>query len=213
MKLINCFFLFCSFQSFGQSSIESSFNDVYIGRNFNVSWKNTHKKISYSAGLTYHVNRIDKAPIGTLIKKSAIARNVSERFGTQLGFEYYLLQNSYCKVGLFYNNQISLISQVHKMYYAYDTLIANPQSEFDFLYVKSEMSFGPLLTIDNIIGLTLINKLTKDFYLTSKGGFGFLYWWNTDDSFLLVGGNKNNQNFNLTSFFSIGLGYFFNKKE
>ena len=97
------------------------------------------------------------------------------------------------------------------MYSPYATLVATPQSEFDFLYVKSESSFGPVLTVDNVIGLALKNKLIDNFYLTSKAGLGFLLWRNTDDSLLLIGGKKHNQSYNFTSFFSVGLGYTFKR--
>ena len=207
------FIVFITFSSFSQSSIEFNFSDVYIGRNLNISWKKTISDFSFSTGLTYHINRIDKTPIGTFIKKTALAQNFGERFGIQLGFEYFLLKNSYCKIGLFYNNQTSFISQIHQMYYAYDTLVSNPQSEFDYLYIKHERIFGPFWTIDNVIGLTLYNKLTDNFYLTTKGGFGLLFWKNTDNSVFLIGGKKINQSYNFTSFFNIGIGYTFNKKE
>lgn len=54
------------------------------------------------------------------------------------------------------------------MYYSYTTLVANPQSESDLLYLKSERSFGPTFTTDNVIELALKNKLIDNFYLTSK---------------------------------------------
>lgn len=205
--------LFISISSFSQSSVEFNYSDVYIGRNISLSWKKTISNFSISTGVTYHINRIDKVPIGTFIKKSAYAENFGQRFGIQIGLEYFLIKNSHCKLGLFYNNQTSFISQVHKMYYAYDTLVSNPQSEFDFLYTKSERTFGPFITIDNVIGLTLKNTITDNLYLTTKGGLGFLLWKNTDNSVLLIGGKKNNQSYNFTSFFSIGLGYTFNKKK
>lgn len=182
--------LLLSFSSFSQCSVEFNYNDVYIGRNINLSWKKTISNFSISPGVTYHINRIDKVPIGTFIKKSAYAENFGQRFGIQIGIEYFLIKNSHFKLGLFYNNQTSFISQVHKMYYAYDTLVSNPQSEFDYLYTKSERTFGPFITIDNVIGLTLKNNLTDNLYLTTKGGLGFLLWKNTDNSVLLIGGKK-----------------------
>lgn len=209
----SCLVLFLSFSSFSQSSVEFNYSDVYIGRNISLSWEKTISNFSISTGVTYHINRIDKVPIGTFIKKSAYAENFGQRFGIQIGIEYFLIKNSHFKLGLFYNNQTSFISQVHKMYYAYDTLVSNPQSEFDYLYTKSERTFGPFITIDNVIGLTLKNNLTDNLYLTTKGGLGFLLWKNTDNSVLLIGGKKNNQSYNFTSFFSIGLGYTFNKKK
>lgn len=212
-SFFNFVIFFSTFSCFSQSSIEFSFNDVYIGRNLSLNWKKYYSNLSFTSGLTYHINRIDKVPIGTFIKKSAYTENFGQRFGIQFGFEYFILKNDHFKLGLFYNNQISLIDQIHKMYYAYDTLVSNPQSESDYLYTKSERIFGPFLTIDNVIGITLKNSITNNLYLTTRGGLGFLLWKNTDESVLLIGGKKNNQSYNFTSFFSIGLGYTFNKKE
>ncbi len=204
--------LLLSFSSFSQCSVEFNYNDVYIGRNINLSWKKTISNFSISTGVTYHINRIDKVPIGTFIKKSAYAENFGQRFGIQIGIEYFLIKNSHFKLGLFYNNQTSFISQVHKMYYAYDTLVSNPQSEFDYLYIKHERIFGPFITVDNVIGITLKNNITDNLYLSTKGGFGFLLWKNTDNSVLILGGKKTNQNYNFTSFFSIRIGFTFHKK-
>lgn len=205
--------IFLSFSSFSQSSIEFNFNDVYIGRNLSANWKRHYPNLSFSTGLTYHINRIDKVPIGTLIKKSAFAENFGQRFGIQLGFEYFIYKNDFCKIGLFYSNQISLINQLVKLYPAYDTLVSNPQSEFDFLYTKHERNYGPVFTSDNVIGITFKNNITKNIYLSTRGGLGILFWKNTDNSLLLIAGKKNNQSYNFTSFFSISLGYTFNKKE
>jgi hypothetical protein len=213
MKTICSYFIvFITFSSFSQSSIEFNFSDVYIGRNLNISWKKTISDFSFSTGLTYHINRIDKVPIGTFIKKSAVAENFGQRFGVQFGFEYFLYKNEFCKIGLFYSNQISLINQLIKVYPAYDTLVSDPQSEFDFLYTKYERKYGPVFTSDNVIGITLKNNITKNIYLSTRGGLGILFWKNTDNSLLLIGGKKNNQSYNFTSFFSIGIGYTFNKK-
>jgi hypothetical protein len=212
-SFFNFLIFFSTFTCFSQSSIEFNFSDVYIGRNLSVNWKKHYPNLSFSTGLTYHINRIDKVPIGTFIKKSAYTESFGQRFGIQFGFEYFILKNDHFKLGLFYNNQISLIDQIHKMYFAYDTLVSNPQSESDYLYTKSERIFGPFLTIDNVIGISLKNSITNNIYLTTKGGLGFLLWKNTDESVLLIGGKKNNQSYNFTSFFSIGLGYTFNKKE
>ncbi|MFM2037449.1 MAG: hypothetical protein RL432_388 [Bacteroidota bacterium] len=209
----SCLALFLAFSFLSQSSIEFNFNEIYIGSNLGVNWKRHYPNLSFSTGLTYHINRIDQIPIGTFIKNSAFAENFGQRFGLQLGFEYYLYNNDFFKIGLFYSNQISLMNQLIKVYSAYDTLVSNPQSEFDFLYTKYERIYGPVFTSDNVIGITLKNNITKNIYLSTRGGLGILFWKNTDNSLLLIGGNKINQSYNFTSFFSIGIGYTFNKKE
>lgn len=197
--------------SYAQSGVEFSYNDVYIGRNFSLQWVKKMNKTIFHVGPTYHVNRIDKIPYGTLIKKSAFETNFANRFGVQFGLEYFFFQNEHFQSGIFYNNQTSIMDQKFIKYIAIDTLVSNPQSEADLAYQYYERDIGPFITVDNVIGLTLHCNLTNNFYFKTKGGLGFLLWKNTDDSVILIGGKKNNQSYNFSSFFSIGLGYTFNK--
>lgn len=206
--LLSFFILPCSFS---QSGVEFSYNDVYIGRNLSLQWMKQISTLTFNLGTTYHVNRIDKIPLGTFIKKSAYATNFKQRFGLQFGVEYYFFENSHLKTGVFYNTQISSIDQTHIMYYVYDTLVSNPLSESDFLYLYTNKTFGPFFVLDNVIGLTLHCYLTNNLYLKTKGGLGFLLWKNTDEDVILIGGYKNNQSYNFSSFFSLGLGFSFNK--
>ena len=205
--------LFHSIFSFSQTSLELSYNDVYIGRNMGLSWKHTVTDFSVSAGLTFHINRLHEVPISTFIKKSAYAVNFGERIGIQFGLEYFLFGNEYYKLGLFYNHQTSFISQQIKTYLADSALVAEPQSEFDFLYIKKEQIAGPFLTSDNVIGLTMRNKLSDNFYLTSKAGLGILLWTSTDESVIIVSDGNINFGHSFTGFLSAGVGYTFQKKK
>ena len=212
-RLIFSLFIIISFSTFSQSSVEFNYNDVYIGRNLGVSWKKSISNLSLSAGTTFHLNQWDKIPIGVFIQNSGYAKNLGQRFGLQLGLEYFFIQNSFVKLGVFYTNQTSFIDQVHKMYYVHDTLVSNPHSEFDFSYIKSERTFGPVLTCDNIIGLSLQSKITNHIYLTTKAGLGILFWKNTDKNVILTGdfSSKGNLGYNFTNYLSMGVGYTFQK--
>ncbi len=195
-----------------QTSLELNYSDVNIGRNLNLCWKQTISDFSVSAGLTYHLNRIDKIPLGSLVRKNAFAENFGQHFGIQLGFDYFLYENEHLKLGVFYNNQSALISHVFKSNSIYVPLVPEPQSEFDYAYIKEESIWGPFITSDNVIGLTMKNTLTRNFYLTSKAGLGMLFWKNTDDSVSIFAGSKVNQGYSFTGHLSVGLGYTFNKK-
>jgi len=208
--LINCFFclmVFVTSVSFAQSALEVSYSDVYIGRNMNVSLKKEIADFSVSAGLCYHINRAELVPYFQFIKKSALATHFGERLGFQVGAEYAVLKNAFCKLNLFYNNQFFFMKQLHKAYYVVGQLAPDPQTEADFVYTKHEKVFGPVFTSENVVGLSVHCGLTNKMYLLAKGGFGMIFWKNTDDSALILANKRFNQGINYTSFFSIGLGY------
>lgn len=208
MKLPFILFVILSFDSYAQTSIEFHYNDVYIGRNFSLQGATEKNKVSFNYGLAYHVNRIDKIPYGTFIKKTAFASNAKQRLCLQLGFGYYFYKTEHFQGGLFYNNQISFIDNKLIKYWYHDTLVSNPQSESDLIYTYEEVTFGPVFSIDNVIGLTFKNKINDHIYLKTKGGIGLLFWKNTSENFILLT-NPPNQGIDYSTFFSIGLGYTF----
>lgn len=196
---------------YSQSSLESSFNSVYNGRNVNLSFKKEYNKLAISAGLKYHINRPELVPIGTFFRKTATAKNFSERIGFQIGFDYFFFKNDFCRIGAFYSNQFSRITETIKMYYALEPIVAEPQSEFDYSYIKSERTYGPVLASDNIIGVVIETNITKQIYFITKGGFGMMFWKNTDSS-VILSSNLNQRGYNFDSFVSFGCGYKFQKK-
>lgn len=208
---ISLIFVLSAWVSTAQPSLELQYSDVHIGRNLNLSWKQTISDFSVSAGLTYHLNRIDQIPESVLLKKNAFAENFGQHFGIQIGFDYSFYENEHLKLGVFYNNQSAFINHVYKRYSVYVQLVPEPQSEYDFAYIKKEDIWGPFITSDNVIGLTMRNSLIRNFYLTSKAGLGMLFWKNTDDSVSIFAGKKVNQGYVFTGHFSVGLGYTFHK--
>jgi hypothetical protein len=206
--LILATFLFI-FNSNSQLSIESSYNAVYNGRNVNLSIRKNYKKISLAAGFKYHINRPEMVPYGSYFKNSASAINFTEHIGFQLGIEYFFYKSDYCKVGLFYNNQFSRISETFQFYSALNPLVPVPQSEYDYSYTKFKKIYGPVLASDNTIGLAIEVNLSKRFYTMLRGGFGMMFWKNTDSNYIIAANTLFQHGYNFTSFGSIGFGYKF----
>lgn len=192
-----------------QTGFEASYNIAYNGRNINVSYKKTIQNFAVTGGLKYHINRSEHVPINTFFKNSAYASNFPEKIGAQIGLDYYLLKRQNYKLGIYYNNQISYISQMIKALYAYEQLVPNPQSEFDFSYVKHEKIFGPVFESENTFGMVLETKLTPQFYTVLRAGLGIMFWKNTDSSVIFTS-NLNQHGHLFTSFGSIGFGYVLN---
>jgi hypothetical protein len=200
------FFLVLNSCAFSQTYIESSYNIAYNGRNINFSYIRRVNNFDISGGLKYHFNRIEKIPVNTFFKNSAYAVSFTEKIGVQIGLEYYFLKRTNFQLGIYYNNQISFISQMIKALYAYDQLIPNPTTEFDYSYVKHQNIFGPVFESENTIGVALKTNLSSQFYTVFRGGVGMMFWKNTDPSVVFTS-NLNQHGHLFTSFGSIGLGY------
>lgn len=212
MKIILiCLLVLQSNFTYTQSGFESSYNAVFNGRNVNLSYRKSIGNLSISGGMKYHINRIEMIPIGSFFKNTAYAQNFQERIGLQVGLDYFLVNKPNFKLGAYYNNQFSFISLMHKMYYASGQIVDNPQSESDYLYVKSERIFGPVFESENTIGIVIESKLTSNFYSVLRGGFGVMFWKNTDSG-VILSSNPNQIGSSFISFGSIGLGYYFFKK-
>mgnify|MGYP006363476949 CR=1 FL=1 len=98
-------------------------------------------------------------------------------------------------------------------YSALYQLVPVPQSEYDYSYIKYKKIYGPLLASDNTIGLTMEVNLSKRFYTKLKGGFGMMFWKNTDSSYIIAANTFFQHGYCFTSFGSIGFGYKFAKRE
>ena len=192
-----------------QSGLESSYNVAYNGRNINLSYRKTIQNFAVFGGLKYHINQMENVPYNTFFKNSAYAVHFKEKIGVQLGLDFFLVRKPNYELGVYYNNQFSFISQVIKAYYAYEALVPNPQSEFDYSYVKHEKIFGPVFESENTVGVVFKTSLTPRFYTSLRGGIGVMFWKNTDSSVIFTS-NLNQHGHLFTSFGSIGFGYVLN---
>ena len=192
-----------------QSGLESSYNVAYNGRNINLSYRKTIQNFDVFGGLKYHINQMENVPYNTFFKNSAYAVHFKEKIGVQLGLDFFLVRKPNYELGVYYNNQFSFISQVIKAYYAYEALVPNPQSEFDYSYVKHEKIFGPVFESENTVGVVFKTSLTPRFYTSLRGGIGVMFWKNTDSSVIFTS-NLNQHGHLFTSFGSIGFGYVLN---
>ncbi|MFA7272310.1 MAG: hypothetical protein WC044_00490 [Crocinitomicaceae bacterium] len=206
------FFVFI-LDGYSQLSLESSYNAVYNGRNVNLSVKQNFKNLALSVGLKYHINRPEMVPYGSFFKNSATATNFAEHIGFQIGVDYFFYRSDFCKIGAYYNNQFSRMSETFIFYSALDQLVPVPQSEFDYSFTKFEKLYGPVIAFDNTIGLAMEVNLSKRIYTMLRGGFGMMFWKNTDSSFIIAANTFFQHGYNFTSFGSVGFGYKFAKRE
>lgn len=211
MKLVALIAFSVYFIGYTQHSVEVNFNKVYIGRNFSISYHKEFKQFTFNGGVSFHVNRLP-VPLSSLLKNGAHTQHFSEHFGFQIGFDYQLYQNDYLKTGLYYSNQIANIGHIVRYYPAIGALVPEPMSEEDIVYTYKETAFGSVLSSDNVIGLYLEAKLTSKIYLTTRFGAGVVFWKNFDNDVIHFAGKKPNQGNVISSQFSLGLGYTFNKK-
>lgn len=180
-----------------QSAAEMSYSDVYMGRNFNMVYKRQLNRWAPYAGLGYFVNRIDRIPSGVFVKKGGFAGTIKERLGLRFGTEFDVFRNDYCRIGLFCEGQVYKTSAKFRPSYSSDS------SNY------SEMrDFGPVLSIDNVLGISINARLTEQFYMNLKGGIGahllrgYTALAISPARFLI----------SAESTFSVGLGYVFKRK-
>lgn len=63
-----------------------------------------------------------------------------------------------------------------KALYAYEQLVPNPTTEFDYSYVKHQNIFGPVFESENTIGVVLKTNISSQFYTVFRGGVGIMFW-------------------------------------
>jgi hypothetical protein len=201
--------LFCSLGANAQFSLGLNFNDIYIGRNMGIVSKYHFNHFSISATPTYFINRKDKTPYNTFFKKSGLASKFSERIGFRLGIEYPFYKNEYITLSAYYNAQFSNVHEFLLHHIAIEPLVDPPQSVLDYSVQIKHTIFGPVFSVDNVIGVSIDCKLSERISMNLKGGFGLLFWKNSDDSHLVFSGGKINQGIVFTSSSSLGLNYTF----
>lgn len=207
-KVVFIIFVCLNSSLFSQSSLVANYNKIYIGRNFDISYHHQNNKFSYFGGVTVHINR-EPTPLSSIIRNAGLTRKFIEHFGIKLGAEYSFYTNQYADFGVYFSSQNALMSQKYRNYWFYDYLVENPQSEMDAIYSYSEIHFGPVLSSDNVFGVYLKANLSEKLFLTGRVGAGLMFWKNYSNEMILFAGKKPNQGYNLTSQFSLGLGYTF----
>jgi len=180
----------------------------FVGRNIDFQYNLKGKWLSYSVGLLYHINNIETVPYGSFFKKSALAQNEFEKFGLSFSLFKPFHNNNFISLGGFYQIQLSRITELHRVYYAYEQIETNPDSEFSYSYIKHQRIFGPVRTADNTIGIKLCAKLSQSSYLNLKIGVGMIFWKNEDKSVVLTS-NLNQRGYLFTHFMGIGYGFTF----
>ena len=209
MKSILLVLSFLPLVSLSQLSLESSFNSTYVGRHQSLNLKYEWGRFSVNIGPKYHFNnRSDfPKPQAEFFRKTFWALDFSERLGFEYGFQYRILSKENVD---FFVHLSSHFTRSHIRFERYDALyplVPNPQSEYDYAYEKNISYIGPITALENNLGLGVNVLIFKNFYLTSKGGVGMMFFKNHDPANIIITSN----NWELSYFGSIGLGYSFEK--
>lgn len=205
MKIIIFFIWLISFPVFAQFSVESNFNAVHIGRNQNLLAKYQWKKISANFGVKYNFNKLNTFPQAEMFKNSFWAINFGEHWGIETGFQIKLLCKSNFDLFGFYQLQFSKSHIRHDWFGVIGSLVPEPQSEYDLIYMRRLGFIGPILGFENNLGLGINAYFTNSLYFTTKLGGGIFIHKNLDKNNLILGAN----NWDFSGMISMGLGWKF----
>ena len=206
--LIIPFIFFCHL-TFAQFQIESNFNVVGTGRNQSLLVNYKFDKLQIGIGPKYHINKPNNFPQSVFYKKTFFSTTSSEHWGTDLNLKYRLFDVQDVFVAhVFYSNQFTKSHIRFETHFALDKLVENPTSEFDYSYIKHESEIGPILAVENNIGIAFEIFLLKNIYLSQKFGVGIMFYKNLDENNQILALN----NWVFTEMLSFGIGYKFNEK-
>ena len=193
-----------------QTSIKINYNQVYVGKNISVDFDYQIDKILLSLGAVYYPG-IDKKkiPFNTFYKNRGTPSNAIQHFGLQFNIGYKIYANNHFDLFGVYKGNLASMNTYIKFLQTYTPLIPEPQGIEDYAITIEELEFGPLFSFDNTFGLLFKGKITRSLFFNLHGGIGFTYLKNNDE-FTITPENFNGT-INLSTTFSIGLGYSFNR--
>ena len=188
-----------------QMSIESHFNNISTDNNQTLNFNYQLKHLEVFGGIKYHFNKLDNFPTSVFYYKTAWTTKFHERFGFNIGLERLIYQNDYFDLSFYYQGFYTKSMLRHKMYYAIGSLVPEPQSEEDIVYVKEDRIFGPFIGFENNIGIEFTFPLFEKLFFNLRIGGGYYKPINLSKNVFIGGGNTGN----LSRQFSFGLKYHF----
>jgi len=210
MKYVLIFILFISNLTYSQFNLETNFNSVSTGRNQSLSLNYYFKKFQVGFGAKYNFNKLTNFPQNVFYKKTFYAINDSEHWGLEFNLKHEIFNlKNVLKSYIFFNSQYTKSHIRFETYYAVSELVPNPTSELDYLYVKHVDFIGPIIALENNIGLAFEIFIFDNVYLSQKFGIGLMLFKNLDKNTILVGGG----NWVFSEMLSFGIGYKFEKKK
>jgi hypothetical protein len=192
----------------GQFQIESNFNVVATARNQSVVLHYKFNKLQIGMGVKYSFNKGVNFPQNVFYKRTFYAINPREHWGGELAVKYPLFNlKDVVQISAFYNAQFTRSHIKFETYYAVGQLVENPTSEFDYIYVKHQDYIGPVLALENNIGLAFDINLHDRIYFSQKFGLGIMFYDNRDKNTTVLGAG----NWVFSEMLSFGVGYKFKK--
>ena len=176
-KLFLFFLLSIAFlPGFAQTDLNLVFNSVHVGRNLSAVGKKQFDRHSIVFGLKYNINSIVHDNQGEVFKKRFFAKSFIEHWGLIAGYQYAIkLNKPYLEPYWFYELQFT------------NSHTRNPSSQIiydadgNFLLYKNEINFfGPIIALENYLGVGLNIQLSKNIFLAQKAGIGMVNYQNLD---------------------------------
>src|SRR5690606_21203321 len=133
-------------------------------------------KFTYGIGIKYLFNKKDNFPNSVIYKRTYWALENKQHFGINGSFQFEIWKLSRNNLSLFYDFQYTKSTNRFETFYAHEALVPEPQSEYDYSYIKHTAYFQPVLGFENNIGLQFQFYLTKNFYLNQRAGVGVLFY-------------------------------------
>lgn len=195
-----------------QSSIKVNFNTVFIGNNVSICYDYQLDKVLLSIGTSFYpgINK-DKVSFNTLYKDRGSPSNIKQHFGLQYSLGYKIYGNDHFDLFGLYKGSLASMDTYFKYFQNYTALVPEPQDIEDYAVTINTDEFGPLFSFDNSLGLLFKGKITSSLFLNLHGGIGFTYLKNNDE--YTVTPESYNGTINLSSSFSIGIGYSFKNSK
>ena len=129
-----------------------------------------------------------------------------EHWGLLVGYQHAIKFNkSYLEPYFFYELQFTN-SHIRKQAY----LPVDYDVEGNVLYREFIDFLDPTIALENYVGLGFNVKLSKQFFITQKAGFGYILFKNVDPRQL---GHKNNSSWEFGYILSFGVMYRFKEKK
>jgi len=208
-KIILIIFTLSPYFSMSQIGFESNFNVVATGRNQTLLLKyNLNKKLTFSGGIKYHFNKPNDFPNARIFKKNFYALNSKDRFGFEIGSTFQMWKSEYIKFNIFYMFQFTKSNLRNDWIYAVGSIIPDPQSVEDFVYIRIITDIKNVIAYENNFGINFNINITDNIYLNQKFGVGIIFY--PENTNMTV--SPKSFTWELSETISFGLGYTFNKK-
>ncbi len=186
------------------SGIRLNYNWSYIGKNIDMSFQKSFKNNTVYAGFKYYLNIPFKDNQNNVTKNRYYSATFIEHFGLTAGYEYRInIKNSDLTPFIFYNFQFS-----DNRIYDYNIIMPFNFYNGKMLYKKyPDIYTNPMPVIDNNIGIGLKFKLYKRIYVSARAGIGIgLFYFDSSSPYSW---GQSHWDWELTTFFNIGLIYYF----